>query len=315
MVTGFGLDAIPLATTSIVLAPVSAVCAIAGWVHGGRLPLAITWTAFAIWIVVRSSGAVGFQVELMRGWAVLLAVAFGVVSGAKVARGFLPNALLALALTAIVGGGALSMMPGGLGDATALVSAEIGERASLAARAWQVQMATPEWIRLMQESPGWGSLGKALEEEIPLLPAIALRLFPAMLALQSLSVMALGWAVYHRAGRVRLGPPLAPLRELRFHEALVWGVVAGLVLVALPLSGVARDVGANLLLFFGVLYALRGLGVMIWFLSPGRAMTVALVLVAVLFWPVVVTVSAGLGLGDTWFDWRRASRHRSQRSE
>jgi hypothetical protein len=102
---------------------------------------------------------------------------------------------------------------------------------------------------------------------------------------------------------------------MRFHEALVWGVVAGLVLVALPFTGTARDVGVNLLLFFGALYALRGMGVVLWFLSPGRAMTVVLVLFTVFFWPVVVTVSAGLGLGDTWFDWRRASRHRSQRSE
>jgi hypothetical protein len=69
------------------------------------------------------------------------------------------------------------------------------------------------------------------------------------------------------------------------------------------------------LLFFGVLFALRGLGVLVWFLAPGRVMTVVLVVFSVVFWPVVMIVSAGLGLGDTWFDWRRASRQRSQRSE
>ena len=54
---------------------------------------------------------------------------------------------------------------------------------------------------------------------------------------------------------------------------------------------------------------------LVWFLAPGRVMTVVLFVFSVVFWPVVVLVSAGLGLGDTWFDWRRASRQRSQRSE
>jgi hypothetical protein len=112
-----------------------------------------------------------------------------------------------------------------------------------------------------------------------------------------------------------LGPPLADLRDLRFHEALVWGVVAGLVLLVLPLHPAARALSVNLMLFFGALFVLRGLGVLLWFLSPGRAMMVMMVIFTVWFWPVVVTVSAGLGLGDTWFDWRRASRQRSQRSE
>ena len=72
---------------------------------------------------------------------------------------------------------------------------------------------------------------------------------------------------------------------------LVWGMVAGLVLVALPFSGPVRDAGLNLLLFFGVLFALRGMGVLVWFLAPGRVMTVVLFLFSVLFWPVVVIVS------------------------
>lgn len=306
---------VPVGDILLLLAPVTAACAVAGWRAGGRLPLAVIWTAFALWVLWRAPGPPGLHLDLMRGWAVLLALAFGVVASAGLGESFLPKALVALLAAALVGAVALLLVPGGPAGAVELVTAEIGRRAMLATREWQALTGTPEWIDLVQRSPGWGTYGQTVEAQLAALPRIALRYYPALFALQSLAALALGWAVYHRVGRARLGPPLADLREMRFHEALVWGVVAGLVLVALPFSGTARDVGVNLLLFFGALYALRGMGVVLWFLSPGRAMTVVLVLFTVFFWPVVVTVSAGLGLGDTWFDWRRASRHRSQRSE
>lgn len=306
---------VPVGDILLLLAPVTAACAVAGWRAGGRFPLAVVWTAFALWVVWRTPGPPGLHTDLMRGWAVLLALAFGVVASSRFGETFLPKALLALVVASVVGGSALLLVPGGPDGAVGLVTAEVGRRATLATREWQELTGTPEWIDLVQRSPGWGTYGQTVESQLAALPRIALRFFPALFVLQSLAALALGWAVYHRVGRARLGPPLAALRDLRFHEALVWGVVTGLVLVALPFSGPVRDAGFNLLLCFGALYALRGMGVVLWFLSPGRAMTVVLVLFTVFFWPVVVTVSAGLGLGDTWFDWRRASRHRSQRSE
>lgn len=306
---------VPVGDILLVLAPVTAACAIAGWRVGGRLPLAVIWTAFAVWVLVNTPGAPGLYGDLMRGWAVLLALAFGALVSLQWREGFLPNALLALAIAMLVGGAALLLAPGGPAGAAELVTTEIGRRAAKATGEWTELTGTPEWLDLVRQSPGWGTYGETVQAQLIALPKLALRYFPALFALQSLAILALGWAVYHRVGRARLGPPLARLRDLRFHEALAWGVVAGLALVALPLQGVGRDIGLNLLLFFGVLFALRGLGVLVWFLSPGKLMTALLVLFAVLFWPVVVTVSAGLGLGDTWFDWRRASRLRSQRSE
>src|SRR3712207_8406043 len=35
-----------------------------------------------------------------------------------------------------------------------------------------------------------------------------------------------------RVSRARIGPPLAPLREFRFNDQLVWGLVAGITAVA-----------------------------------------------------------------------------------
>lgn len=306
---------VPVEDLLLLLAPVTAACAVAGWRAGGRLPLAVLWTVFAVWVVWRAPGPPGHFLDFARGWAVLLALVFGVTAASGAGESFLPKALIALGIALLVGATTLVLVPGGLAGAAELVSAEVARRAVEATREWQELTGTPEWIELVRQSPGWGTYSETVEKQLAELPNVALRFYPALFALQSLAVLAIGWAVYHRVGRARLGPPLARLRDLRFSEVLVWGLVTGLTLVALPLSGMVRDAGLNLLVFFGVLYALRGLGVLVWFLAPGRVMTVLLFVFTVIFWPVVVIVSAGLGLGDTWFDWRRASRQRSQRSE
>ena len=77
----------------------------------------------------------------------------------------------------------------------------------------------------------------------------------------------------------------------------------------------ARAVGINLMVFFSALYVLRGLGVLLWFLKPGRWMLVLWTIVLVLFLQVVGAVALALGVGDTWLDWRRRARPKSQRSE
>ena len=306
---------VPMDDSFLLLAPACAVCAIAGWRAGGRLPLAVLWTALAVWVVWRSGGAPGTFVELVRGWTLLLALSFGVAIAAPLGEGFLAKGLVALGLAFFLGVTILLVVPGGVAGAVELVRGEVGARAMFATREWQTMTATPEWRELVQGSPAWGQYAESVDQQLVALPAPALRFFLSLFALQSLAVMALGWAIYHRVGRARLGPPLARLRDLRFDDSLVWGVVAGLVLVALPLSGTGRILGINLLVFFGVLYALRGLGVMVWFLAPGRVMTVVLAVFAVIFWPVVGMVATGLGLGDTWFDWRRRTRQESKRAE
>jgi hypothetical protein len=74
-----------------------------------------------------------------------------------------------------------------------------------------------------------------------------------------------------------------------------------------------------LLLFFGALYAVRGLGVLSWFMAPGALAVTATVGFAMLLWPVLNVIAGlgfmalgiaafGLGLGDTWADWRSRAR-------
>ena len=125
---------------------------------------------------------------------------------------------------------------------------------------------------------------------------------------QPLAALALAWALYHRLGRARIGPPLRPMRDFRFNDHMVWGVVGGLALVLLPGVTLLRALGANLLLFFGALYTIRGVGVFLFVASPGRLASVALAVLGVLFWNVLGVMALGLGVGDTWLDWRSRAR-------
>ena len=75
----------------------------------------------------------------------------------------------------------------------------------------------------------------------------------------------------------------------------------------------------NLLVFFGALYAVRGFGVLTWFMAPGSlGITLAvgflmlwapvLNLFAALAFMMLAVASLALGLGDTWADWRSRAR-------
>src|SRR6059058_2712142 len=72
---------IPIQQTLLLLVPVIAVCSILGWMIGGRIALAVIWIAFSAWMLLQPAGPHGTQYDLMaRGWTVLLAASFGLVS-------------------------------------------------------------------------------------------------------------------------------------------------------------------------------------------------------------------------------------------
>ncbi|MEK0430715.1 MAG: hypothetical protein RL139_519 [Gemmatimonadota bacterium] len=306
---------LPFPAPLVVLVPLVATGAVLGWRTGGGLPLAALWTGLAGSVLWRTVQVGGAYATFTVGWTLVLCLAFGLVGARRVGTGFLAQALPALGVALVAAGVVVAVVPGGLAGAVALVGDEVGRRAIAATREWQRMVATPEWQDVMASSPAWAESSAQVERQLAIWPARVRIIFPALLALESLVVMALGWAIYHRIGRSRLGPPLSRWRELRFDDRLIWGVVAGLALVAAPVTGPLEALGWNLLVAFGVLYAWRGLGVLAWFLAPGRVMAVVWVLCTLLFWPVIGAVAVGLGLGDTWFDWRRSARRESQRSE
>jgi hypothetical protein len=110
--------------------------------------------------------------------------------------------------------------------------------------------------------PGLDTLNENSEAMMRPMPKRAAMLLPALLALESLAVLALGWGVYRRLSPVEIGPPLSPLTEFTFNDQLVWGLAVGATLCLLPAFVEGRSAGYNLLLFFGALYLIRGIGIL-----------------------------------------------------
>jgi hypothetical protein len=310
---------VPVQETLLLAVPAVAACTVVGWWAGGRLALAVAWTVLAALVLVLPLPArAEAYATLARGWALLLAGAFGVacVLGGP-ARPFVGRGLAAVGLAFALGAGAVVLAEGRAAQVGDVTRAEYTRRVERSLDRWRRHAAGPAW----RAGDGARAVrtASAAVEGLALLPAPAARLAPALLGLESLAALALAWAVYHRLARTRLGPPLARLADFRFNDQLVWGVVVGATLVALPSLAELRPVGINLLVFFGALYALRGLGVLRWWadgwlagLGAAGALLVAALLVPLVgvALPAALLAAAALalGLGDTVAGWRARPR-------
>jgi hypothetical protein len=178
---------------------------------------------------------------------------------------------------------------------------EFSRRVSGSIQLIEDRRSTPEWQDFATRFPTVDAAydeGEALMRDIPNHSA---SLLPALLALQSLVALGLAWAVYRRLSPISIGPALGRLTEFRFNDQLIWGVAVGATLCLLPQFEEGKNAGYNLLLFFGMLYLIRGTGVLAWMLR-GRWLVVFLLS---LYPPVYVPVTLALGLGDTWLDLRK----------
>lgn len=295
----------------VLIAPALAACAVAGWWAGGRLPLALAWVAIAAWILVVYTSSAGSFGYLVCGWSVLLAAAFmGLVifGRGEESRPFAGRAFAAIGLTLVLAVGATVVTKQGVETVTQMVSVEASKRSQQSLAEWHQATSSKEWTDFFAGNPDAKTLIDGMESQFEAAPEVAATLFPSLIALESLVALALAWALYHRMGRERLGPPLARLRDFRFSDQFVWGLVAGLAMIVVPGFAPMRAVGANLLVFFGALYALRGVGVGLWFLSPGPIMMAFLIVFALVFPPVLGVLGMGLGVGDTWLNWRARAR-------
>jgi hypothetical protein len=299
----------PVQETIAFIAPSMAVCALLGWRAGGRGSLALVWTGLAVWTVMRPISTDATYDGIARSWALLLAGTFGVVSilfGGK--QPLFPRALAATTLTLAVVGGMLLVRPGAFQKYSTTLSGQIETRGAEELANWNTTASTPEWKEMEEKNQAVMNLSAEVVRFWKEVPKATAQVAPALLALESLAALALVWGLYHRVSRVRLGPPLSALRYFRFNDQLIWGLVVGITLVVLPTLEAFRAIGVNLLVFLGVLYLLRGLGVLSWFLAPRRIALALLIVIAILSWPIIGLFSIGLGLGDTWLDLRRRVR-------
>jgi Predicted membrane protein (DUF2232) len=313
---------LPVEDTVLLFVPALAACCLVGWWAGGRALLAIVWVGLAAWLAWHGVAPNDAFSNMLRGWTLLLAGAFGLVCLFGTAGAFFPKALSALGLTL-----ALSLLMSLFGpvratEARKIVAEELSRRnAATMASVTKLIGENPDvWQWLSDRLPPATDVPAETEKQLKAISTAGLAVFPALLALESVLALALAWTMYHRLGRARLGPPLGLLRDFRFNDQLIWGLIVGLTVVFLPTLSSLRGLGLNLLVFFGALYALRGLAVLSWFLPPVVFIAAITLVSALAIWsPVFGTVavlgvmflvvtSFGLGLGDTWADWRNRAR-------
>jgi hypothetical protein len=159
-------------------------------------------------------------------------------------------------------------------------------------------------VRLGQTLPG-ARTPRLMDEMTAMVRTIG-SLYPALLSLAGIAGLRLAWSWHHRIARRPLGPPPPAFAAFEFSDQLVWGWVVGLGLCLFPRPEVWRAVGANLLLVWAVLYAVRGLAV---FSAGSRRVPgpviATITVIAMFLLPFVLGGLTLLGLADTWLDFRR----------
>jgi Predicted membrane protein (DUF2232) len=250
----------------------------------GHMAVGVAGALFLLW------GQTGqLTLDFGRGWALLLAGWFLVMSVAVGSPSFLARALPAVGATVLTAGGFFAANRGSLAQLDAAIRTEMETGLDLVVGLLNRAGSAPS-----------ETMTQALRERID----VQMLLYPAILAIASLAGLAVAWWAFRRLTAPQR-VALAPLREFRFSDGLVWLFIAGLLLMWLPLDEVARRAGSNLLAFTSVLYALRGLAVMVMLLgTPGPFGVIASVVVAILLFPIVMAATFVVGLFDTWLEFR-----------
>ncbi len=237
-------------------------------------------------VLLLSGSGEGLLLDFGRGWA-LIAGAWFVLAAVVLERpGFLGRGLVALTgAFATVAGFAL-LQPSTLAGLDRAVRTRI-----------LTGLGTVQQIPALAARPG---LSDALERGAE----VQEMLYPAMLALSSLAALAAAWWLFRRL-TTRDAEALRPLREFRFSDELVWALILGILLLLLPVDGIADRAGSNVLAFVALLYALRGAAVLLVLGgAPGPLGWILVALVGLLLYPIVMVAMFVVGLSDTWLDLR-----------
>ena len=290
----------PVKAWQVMLTTIIAACAVIGWIRGGSALTAGIWLAAAVLLLFRSAPSGDAYFWLERGWILLVAGIFGLASVLGADRPFFGRALMTVLASFVLALAVLGARQGSFERLQLIVSGEFVTRNQ--ATLEQFDTGADELVGTAANAPALARSLEETKERLRLAPQISGVLAPALLALQTLAALALGWAMFQRLSRVRIGPPLAPLREFRFNDQLVWGLAVGLTILLLPAFAEAQAVGLNLVVFFAMLYFVRGLGVLAWVTKGG-----VFVILAVLF-SLFPPALGALGLSDTWLDWRSRAK-------
>ena len=253
--------------------------------------VAASVAGLVILIVVGGAGLSDGLWYAERAWSVLLGGWFLALTLLVPGWRLTSRALAAATGAAALAGGILALRGGAWGalDAAVTLSMQADLDAMLAA------------VSVLAGASALSSDMVALVRDYS---AAQVSVFPALLGLESLAALGVAWWARSRLlGEGDQG--LAPLRDFRFNDHLVWVLVVGLLLMVTQ-SGVALvRVGSNAVVFMGALYVLRGAAVY-FFVSGAMSVFgyVVLALLLVLVPPAILGTAALIGIGDTWLDLR-----------
>ena len=223
-----------------------------------------------------------------RGWALMVGALFLAVITLRPGRGFLPRGMIAVAAASVASIAILSGFGG-----WQRVEWAVARRFRDAASFWTARLK------------GAGDPSMAdLSDTFRRVADLETMLYPAMLALASLAALAVAWWGYRRLVE-RSAETLAPMREFRFADPLVWVLIAGTVLLIMPLGEAATRAGANVTTFMAALYMLRGMAIVVALTGVAGVGAFFLGVMAVLLLPLFAGAALVIGLSDTWLDLRR----------
>jgi hypothetical protein len=250
---------------------------------------AVLWMAFGQGLVDRTLW------YFERGWVLLLGAWFVMMVALLPDRRFLPRALGAVFATAASAGLILALSQGSWSAIDEAVTQQLRSGAADAVGVWT-------------RAVGLERVSEEMTRTVYAAAELQAKLYPALLALASLAALGVAWWAFGRLARNELSP-LAPMREFRFRDELIWVLIAGVVLLGLPLNALTTRIGENLLTFMAVLYALRGAAVlMVIGGAPGPLGILLGALLVVFLYPFVMATTFLVGLSDTWLDIRARRR-------
>ncbi|MGE0159361.1 MAG: DUF2232 domain-containing protein [Gemmatimonadales bacterium] len=229
-----------------------------------------------------------------RAWAVLIGGGFLALS----------MALPAWSLSAR----AIGAVAGATGIAAAILSVRTDAWAALDSAITVGVRASSDQALLTLQALGGESASPQVRDAMERLAATQAAVFPAMIAIASMAALGVAWWIRTRlVGEGDQG--LAPLRDFRFNDHLVWLLIGGLLLLFVQWGDAFARLGSNAIVFMAALYMLRGAAVFV-FLSGGLSMLgYALMLVGLLVAaPVFMSMAVLIGVGDTWLDLRSRVR-------
>jgi len=200
---------------------------------------------------------------------------------------------------------AMASVGGAAAVSAALLSVRQGAWASID---WQVsdrlRAGFSTWLEAMAVLRDGQAAPPALVSAIYQTVEAQAHVFPALVALETMAALAVVWWIYVRLVH-RSDAGVGSIDAFRFNDHLVWLMIAGLGMMAWRSGDAVTRAGANIAVFMGALYAMRGVGVVV-FVNGGLSFIgITLFALGILFAaPVVLGFSVLLGIADTWLDLR-----------